>query len=140
MNMFCSIGDSTSLGSESLRFHQSLFHHLGANSKRKFILTKTEYSNCSLVPSDIEGSIFSIIDGPCEELVSQADSFLCYTQAFSIDSEVCLPGHYQCESGTCILNAYRCDGVSHCDDNSDEINCTNVCYILEHGWVGESGL
>ncbi len=133
--ILCDMGDGTGLGTKTLPFHLSFFHQWSGNSQQKLILTITGYPNCTLLPSDMDGSIggySAVVEGPCEELVSQAHSFLCYTLAFSIDLEVCLPGHYQCESGTCILNAYRCDGVGHCEDNSDETNCTNACYALDH--------
>jgi hypothetical protein len=30
---------------------------------------------------------------------------------------------WQCDSGGCVSNEFRCDGVEHCADASDELNC-----------------
>ena len=35
--------------------------------------------------------------------------------------------HFKCNDSTCILSAYVCDGYSDCSDNTDEMNCTEVC-------------
>lgn len=33
----------------------------------------------------------------------------------------CRPNEFRCRDGTCIPQFYKCDGVSHCDDGSDEM-------------------
>ena len=38
-----------------------------------------------------------------------------------------LPSHFRCNDSTCILSSYVCDGYTDCSDNSDELNCTDVC-------------
>ncbi len=129
-SIHCDINYITSLGIKPPRFHLSFLHQWSGNTKPKFILSKTGNSTCKLLPGDVESSIggfSSVINGPCEDLKRQAESFLCYIPVIEVESDVCLSGHYQCQSGTCILNEYRCDGVRHCDDSSDEENCTNVC-------------
>jgi len=36
----------------------------------------------------------------------------------------CKQGHFECwESKVCIPHHQLCDNYSHCDDNSDEMNC-----------------
>ena len=43
-------------------------------------------------------------------------------------SHVCKSStHFKCNDNTCILSAYVCDGQADCSDNTDEMNCTNVC-------------
>ena len=43
-------------------------------------------------------------------------------------NDVCkFSSHFTCKDNTCILSAYVCDGYADCSDNSDEINCTEVC-------------
>ncbi|XP_035811393.2 low-density lipoprotein receptor-related protein 2a isoform X1 [Amphiprion ocellaris] len=35
----------------------------------------------------------------------------------------CGANSFSCGNGKCVPNSYRCDGVDHCHDNSDEVNC-----------------
>ena len=129
----CTI-DIISFTIEPSDFHLSFLHQWSGNSKPKLILTKTQNFSCLLFPSNMDSNLggnSSVVGGPCEDLTRQADSFLCYASPFNIEADVCLPGHYRCWSGTCILSEYQCDGITHCKDNSDEKNCTNVCYLLD---------
>ncbi len=133
-NIPCHMDGITGLGVTLSDFPVSFLHQWSGNSKTKFILTKTRNFSCILVPSNMDSNIrsySSVVNGPCEDLKRQADSFLCHTSPFVIEPDVCLPGHYRCQSGTCILSEYQCDGISHCKDNSDEKNCTHVCYNLD---------
>ncbi len=129
----CKFGQTTGMQIRPPHFKMSFLHQLSGNSNRKMLFSKTG-GNCSLVPSDIDGIMggySSVLKGPCEELIEQADGALCYVPVLDVDSAVCLPGHYRCQSGTCILNQYRCDGVSHCENNTDEIDCNDVCQMLD---------
>ncbi|KFM78305.1 Low-density lipoprotein receptor-related protein 6, partial [Stegodyphus mimosarum] len=52
------------------------------------------------------------------ELVLSSDRSSC------IDIPVCPPGKFRCFSGvTCFPDDWRCDGITECDDMSDEMNC-----------------
>ena len=42
--------------------------------------------------------------------------------------EVDQPGHFCCDDGKCIKSQYVCDNVKHCDDKSDETNCSMVIF------------
>ena len=43
-------------------------------------------------------------------------------------SHVCKsPSQFMCKDNTCILSAYVCDGYADCSDNTDEMNCSEVC-------------
>ena len=41
--------------------------------------------------------------------------------------ENCMNGFLPCENGECIPETYFCDSHPQCDDQSDEINCTDSC-------------
>ena len=43
-------------------------------------------------------------------------------------TDLCTRGNiFMCKDSTCILSLYLCDGKHDCPDNSDEIDCTNIC-------------
>ncbi|XP_050533162.1 basement membrane-specific heparan sulfate proteoglycan core protein-like isoform X14 [Daktulosphaira vitifoliae] len=35
----------------------------------------------------------------------------------------CLSNEFQCHDGKCVNSNYRCDGITDCNDKSDELNC-----------------
>ncbi len=39
----------------------------------------------------------------------------------------CQSNQFTCDNGTCILNIYQCDGIFHCVDGTDEIECQQIC-------------
>jgi hypothetical protein len=42
-----------------------------------------------------------------------------------IDSGECSPGKVACHDGSaCVKQIYWCDGIIHCNDTSDETDCT----------------
>lgn len=42
----------------------------------------------------------------------------------------CYPDDFVCSPGSCIERRLRCDGVTHCYNNADEINCNNSMHAL----------
>ena len=38
-----------------------------------------------------------------------------------------ISGSFSCADGNCILSHYRCDGITQCQDGSDEIHCQKIC-------------
>ena len=46
-------------------------------------------------------------------------------------SLACGEDEYTCTDERCISEEFRCDGISHCLDHTDEVNCTGyfVCYV-----------
>ena len=49
-------------------------------------------------------------------------------RSLNLHTSVEQPGHFCCEDGNCIKSGYVCDNVKHCEDNSDETNCTMVIF------------
>ena len=44
----------------------------------------------------------------------------------------CFPGHFECEDKVCILMEYKCDGITQCEDESDEVECGPVCNLPDN--------
>ncbi|XP_075211994.1 terribly reduced optic lobes isoform X4 [Lycorma delicatula] len=42
--------------------------------------------------------------------------------------EPCHPNEFKCGNGVCILSERHCDGIVHCNDKTDEENCTDFHY------------
>ena len=52
------------------------------------------------------------------------------TQIVSFSTHSCdVNTQFMCTDGICILNTYVCDGNPDCLDNSDELECSDSCYI-----------
>ncbi len=129
----CNDGKDTGLANRRI-LSLSFLHQWSGNSNRRWIISKAGGSNCSLSPSDMDGSMggYSVVlRGPCENLIAKADYVLCDVPVQTVEFDICLPGHFRCQSGTCILNTYQCDGVNHCEDSSDETDCNNVCWVSD---------
>merc|ERR1719210_487458 len=62
------------------------------------------------------------------------DSSLCNDKCYTTFPSKEDPYMFPCVNGTkkCILQTYRCDGVSDCDDSSDEFDCPLVTNIGLH--------
>ena len=65
---------------------------------------------------------------------SDMDSSLCNSKCYTTFPSKEDPYMFPCVNGTkkCILQTYRCDGVSDCDDSSDEYDCPLVTNIGLH--------
>lgn len=44
---------------------------------------------------------------------------------------ICRAGQYTCASGQCIEMSQRCDGVTDCNDHSDEVDCPRMEISLQ---------
>lgn len=42
----------------------------------------------------------------------------------------CVDGEFQCANGHCIPEKRRCDKINHCQDGSDEKNCSGCRYFF----------
>ncbi|XP_051767056.1 low-density lipoprotein receptor-related protein 2 isoform X3 [Ctenopharyngodon idella] len=72
---------------------------------------------------------------------------ICCTAVFALLSGVdgdCSRNQWQCDDGVCVPHRWRCDGVSDCQDGSDEMDCLCQPGDLEcvdgSGCVSESGV
>ncbi|CAK8680068.1 unnamed protein product [Clavelina lepadiformis] len=45
--------------------------------------------------------------------------------------DACSNSEFRCWNGSCILSEKKCDGVRHCEDDSDEIECANTNATFE---------
>ncbi|XP_048248760.1 uncharacterized protein LOC124126022 isoform X2 [Haliotis rufescens] len=48
----------------------------------------------------------------------------------------CLEGSFDCGRGSCLNNKWKCDGISDCDNNRDEMNCSSKCTFTNTGTSG----
>ncbi|CAB3409318.1 unnamed protein product [Caenorhabditis bovis] len=60
---------------------------------------------------------------------------------FVCERPACVQGSYFCSSGNCIPESKKCNGLSDCDDGSDEQNCPSAfqpaCHTYEKGDSGQ---
>ena len=39
---------------------------------------------------------------------------------------------FRCANGRCVFHDWRCDGYNDCFDNSDELNCSELHFLLSN--------
>lgn len=45
-------------------------------------------------------------------------------------STPCNNYQFKCKNGECILKSWHCDGVTDCEDGSDEKNCNSKIHVV----------
>jgi hypothetical protein len=51
---------------------------------------------------------------------------MCFTLFIWLSDRPCSSSEFQCGNGRCIHLNFYCDGIDHCDDSTDEIQCGNI--------------